>query len=347
MPRFEKSLDALNLINLLQSRAGMTNRQIAREFDWGIKKAQRMTEMLSFNASETGLFSIINIAPEGERVQCWQIPRSRLPRFSLEEDEIAFLLTLLENTENRHPGGKQKTEGMIRKIRSLHPKSDTYRFEDNLDFLMSTTSRLRQPGPRDSVDPDLYRTLGEAIQSWWVIDILFQTKGESEWITVWPLGLLHGERNYLVAREISKARSNRRNFRLPDIQEIRTTGEVFNLGEDGFNLSEHMLGAFGVFQNEQKWEVVWIFDEEVRYEVAGYQFHPGQEVEQLDDKRTRVSFSASGLVEMCHELFKWGKHIEIESPKELGEMYDAMRTHKWSRWGDNPWETRPDDPPGS
>lgn len=56
-----------------------------------------------------------------------------------------------------------------------------------------------------------------------------------------------------------------------------------------------------------------------------FEFHPKQEMTELEDGGLLVSFEASGLVEMAWHLAKWGREVEVVEPAALREMVAAYR----------------------
>ena len=59
--------------------------------------------------------------------------------------------------------------------------------------------------------------------------------------------------------------------------------------------------------------------------VRGYQFHPGQTIEEAEDGSVTIRFEASGLLEMCWHLYAWGDKVEVIEPEQLAAMVNPFR----------------------
>lgn len=336
MARLERMLKFMELIAVLQFERSMDIDGIAEFMECGRRTAHRYLKEIR---EHDHLFTLEEVIKEEKTTTFWRIKDAFTPEIGFDPDDLAFLQKLIESSKtspSKDPGWARE---IIGKLRRLHPRGLTASFVNDFDPLLTATGFASRPGPHSPVDPDIYRTLSIAIRGGQVLEIDYEKNEKIKKHRIWPLGILYGERNYLICRPVHvKPDEEPWTFRLPDIKEARVTNEWFDVDEVGFDLSDYMSDSFGVFQNNQIWDVVWTFDETVSPEVAGYQFHHSQKVERFDDGRTRVSFQACSLVEMCHELFKWGYHVKIEGPTQLQEMYDAMRLHNWSRWQENRWE---------
>ena len=96
--------------------------------------------------------------------------------------------------------------------------------------------------------------------------------------------------------------------------------------DPSFNLQAFANRAFGVFQNEDEFgEVVWPFSPEAASHARGFEFHPGQVVEDQPDGSLIVRFSAAGHLEMCWHLYLWGDDVEVLAPERLRDMVHSHR----------------------
>lgn len=84
-----------------------------------------------------------------------------------------------------------------------------------------------------------------------------------------------------------------------------------------FSLQSFADQSFGAFFGEEPLNVVWRFSPERAEEAAKFLFHPSQTQERMPDGSLIVKFRAKGSVEMCWELFQWGRHVEIVEPDRL------------------------------
>ena len=84
--------------------------------------------------------------------------------------------------------------------------------------------------------------------------------------------------------------------------------------------------AFGVFQNEEEFgEVVWRFSPQAAAHARGFEFHPGQVLEDQPDGSLIVRFSAAGHLEMCWHLYLWGDDVEVIEPALLRDLVHGHR----------------------
>ena len=96
--------------------------------------------------------------------------------------------------------------------------------------------------------------------------------------------------------------------------------------DPAFNLQAFANRAFGVFQNEEEFgEVVWRFGPRAAAHARGFEFHPGQTLEDQDDGSLIVKFSAAGHLEMCWHLYLWGDQVEVLAPERLRAMVEGHR----------------------
>lgn len=326
------------LMEEMQSRFyGMSSREVAEFMECGDRTAQRIIGSLKNNDPR---IEIQEVSSEGPKR--WKIKKANLPEFGFDPDELALMQQLLKASAHTLPDLSRRIQRLIGKLRCLNPRARNATFENDFDPLLNATGFATRPGPREPIEFNVYRALSDAIRSGQVLDIDYaKAENKKDTHRLCPLGLLYGERNYLIAYYLGSKPKDHRMFALPKIDDIKETNEVFNVDATGFDLAAYAAQSFGIFQSVETWDVEWIFsaNKKIRRDVRGYQFHPSQTLEELKDGRLRVRFQAKGLVEMCHELFKWGRHVEIIGPIELKQMYDAMRGHEWSRWDDqNRWE---------
>ena len=88
-----------------------------------------------------------------------------------------------------------------------------------------------------------------------------------------------------------------------------------------FDLNDFAQQSFGAFFGEEPLSVVWRFSPAKADEAAKFIFHPTQTQTREPDGSLLVSFSAKGSMEMCWELFQWGREVEIVEPERLKGQY--------------------------
>ena len=132
-----------------------------------------------------------------------------------------------------------------------------------------------------------------------------------------PLGLIYGEKVYLVAREKAKG-DGIYNYLLHKFEKFELTEEKFDKGD--FNLQHYSNRSFGVYQGEQL-NVKLLFSKDLADDASKYNFHPTQKGKWNEDGTYTVSFKASGSREIIWHVFKWGKGCKILTPKTLRDEY--------------------------
>lgn len=132
-----------------------------------------------------------------------------------------------------------------------------------------------------------------------------------------PLGLLFGEKIYLVAIEDNKG-GEPFTYLLHRFQNLKLTNKKFD--SNGFDLREFAKKSFGVFQGEI-YNVKLNFDATAAEDASNYNFHPTQKGKWEKDGSYTVTFKASGDKHIIWNLFKWGDTVKIIAPKELKKKY--------------------------
>lgn len=128
-----------------------------------------------------------------------------------------------------------------------------------------------------------------------------------------------------MALDIDKRDGILRHFRVEGIDKVEVTGESFCWPVD-FDLRSYAKRAFGSYYDAREHgEVVWKFTPYAAERAAGYQFHPDQQTERLEDGSLIVRFHASGYLEMSWHLYAWGDAVEVLAPPELAAMVHPSR----------------------
>jgi predicted DNA-binding transcriptional regulator YafY len=91
-----------------------------------------------------------------------------------------------------------------------------------------------------------------------------------------------------------------------------------------FDLHQFARQSFGAYFGEEPLSVVWRFSPSKADEAEKFIFHPSQTQERQSDGSLLVSFTAKGSMEMCWELFQWGRDVEIVEPERLKREYVRM-----------------------
>ena len=181
------------------------------------------------------------------------------------------------------------------------------------------------PGPRPKVQTDLFESLYEAVSRSRVIACRYHAyhSPEGQKLILHPYGFLHGPRaRYLIAHNPNDPYPGHKLFVLNKIQ-----SPVIDKGEferdPGFDLQKYARSSFGVYMDEPI-EVVWRFSPRAAAQAQQMTFHPSEVFSMQDDGSLLVTFTASGMNEMCWHLFTWGREVEIIAPDELKSAYRNM-----------------------
>lgn len=321
---FGKAVDLLRLAMLATTRRGISLVEIESEFGCVRRTAQRMVVALeeAFPATER------LVADDGRAH--WRLPaRAVAHLLSPTADELASLSAAELELERAGLGPEAgQLRALAGKVRALIPGEHVSRLETDEEAVLEAMGFAARPGPRTTQNPDVDAAIGHALKGPCRLRICYRSRADDEasWRTVEPLGLLLGSRRYLVAIDTAKRDGNIRHFRVESMVAAEVLSESFAWPDD-FNLKDYANRAFGSYYDaSEHGEVVWKFAPHAAERAAGYQFHPEQSSETLDDGSLLVRFSASGHVEMCWHLYDWGDAVEVIAPPVLAEM-----VHPWRR----------------
>lgn len=321
---FSKAVDLLRLAMMATTRRGICLTEIESEFACVRRTAQRMVVALeeAFPATER------LVADDGRAY--WRLPaRAVAHLLSPTADELAALSAAgleLERAGLVPEAGQLKA--LASKVRALIPGEHVSRLETDEEAVLEAMGFAARPGPRATQNPEVDAAIGYALKGPFRLHICYRSRADADtiWRTVEPLGLLLGSRRYLVAIDIAKRDGNIRHFRVESMVAAEVLPESFTWPVD-FDLKAYANRAFGSYYDAREHgEIVWKFAPHAAERAAGYQFHPQQSSEALEDGSLVVRFEASGHVEMCWHLYAWGDAVEVISPPALAAM-----VHPWRR----------------
>ncbi len=304
-PRYSRVSDMIELILLMQSRySGVSLSDIEEYFHVSRRTAERMRD------------SLLNIMPQVKelepkgKVKYWGFRNyslNTLVNFSAEE------ISVLEKIKNH---GDEVTkidlEKIIAKLKALNNQK-IESVENEIEFLMRSEGFAVRQVPNYKVDLTTISIIRQAIKDKLKISATYNDKPK----TLSPLGLIYGEKVYLVAIEEDKGTSPYCYF-LHKLKEVKVLKDKFDIGN--FDIKEFANRSFGVYQGES-YGVKLRFSPEIKEEVLNYNFHPTQKVRVNKDNSVTVTFKASGEYEIIWHLFKWGNNVQIIEPKELKKSY--------------------------
>lgn len=181
------------------------------------------------------------------------------------------------------------------------------------------------PGPKPKIDPELFESLYEAVSHNRVITCRYQPYHlpDEQTLILHPYGFLHGPRaRYLIAHDTTDPSPTYKLFILNKIQSPIVDKGEFDRDPD-FDLQKYAQSSFGVYMDEPI-QVTWRFSPDAAAQAQQLSFHPSEVFSIQDDGSLLVTFTASGMTEMCWHLFTWGRDVEIVAPVELKNTYRNM-----------------------
>ena len=304
-PRYSRVTDIIELIILMQSKvAGVSLNDIQEEFDVSRRTAERMRD------SVLNLLSQVGEIPTDSRVKRWGfINYSMNELVSFSKDEIATLEKLKQNSDKI---SKKDLSTITNKIKTLNQKK-LNSLEQEIEFILNCEGYAVKQSPNYKIDLSSISTIREAIRGSFKLSGKYNDKDK----ILSPLGLLFGEKIYLVAIEDNKG-GEPFTYLLHRFQNLKLTNKKFD--SKGFDLREFAKKSFGVFQGEI-YNVKLNFDATAAEDASNYNFHPTQKGKWEKDGSYTVTFKASGDKHIIWNLFKWGDTVKIIAPKELKKKY--------------------------
>lgn len=304
-PRYSRVTDIIELIILMQSKvAGVSLNDIQEEFDVSRRTAERMRD------SVLNLLPQVGEIPTDSRVKRWGfINYSMNELVSFSKDEIATLEKLKQNCDKI---SKKDLSTITNKIKTLNQKK-LNSLEQEIEFILNCEGYAVKQSPNYKIDLDSISTIREAIRGSFKLSGKYNDKDK----ILSPLGLLFGEKIYLVAIEDNKG-GEPFTYLLHRFQNLKLTNKKFD--SNGFDLREFAKKSFGVFQGKI-YNVKLNFDATAAEDASNYNFHPSQKGKWEKDGSYTVTFKASGDKHIIWNLFKWGDTVKIIAPKELKKKY--------------------------
>ncbi len=304
-PRYSRVTDIIELIILMQSKiAGVSLNDIQEEFNVSRRTAERMRD------SVLSLLPQVDEIPTESRVKRWGfINYSMNELVSFSNDEIATLEKLKQNCDKV---SKKDLSTTINKIKTLNNKK-LNNIENEVEYILHSEGYAVKQSPNYKIDLDSISIIREAIRGGFKLSGKYNDKDK----LLSPLGLLFGEKIYLVAIEDEKGQEPF-TYLLHHFENLKLTNKKFD--NKGFNLREFANKSFGVFQGEI-YNVKLKFYASAAEDASNYNFHPTQKAKWEKDGSYTVTFKASGDKHIIWNLFKWGDTVKIIAPKELKKKY--------------------------
>ena len=229
---------------------------------------------------------------------------------SFNDDEVVNIENLAKQTSNKEL--KQELQKTLDKIKAINIKNKLSDI-DNLKLLMQMQGYAIKQMPKYKIDYEVFVEVKNALSGNKMIEGTYHSKKR----LIEPLGLIYGDKTYLVAHEKAKGKDIY-TYTLHKFKNLKMTNKSFK--KPDFNLQEFANRSFGVYQSEIM-DVELEFDKALAPEAMDYSFHPTQTMEKLKDGRLLVNFKACGSREIIWHIFKWGAGCKINKPKKLKDEY--------------------------
>lgn len=305
-PRYSRVSDIIDLATFMSSRPlGVTLNDIMERYNVSRRTAERMRDSL------TNVFPAVQeVATDGVQKHWGFVDYSIKQMVSFTPEEIATVEQFQKRTTNAEM--KECLEKVAEKIKTLSKKG-LENMESNIGLILQTEGYAVRQTIQYHISDEILVTIREAMKKCLIVTGNYHDKLRY----IEPLGLIYGEKIYLIAREKAKG-DGIYTYLLNKFTNLKLTLTNFDRGD--FNLDEFSKRSFSAYFGKML-NVKLKFDKEVAEDVMTYNFHPSQKVEQLDDGSVIVRFKASGDKSIMWHVFRWGDKVEILAPKELRNEY--------------------------
>ena len=315
--RYERLGEIVRLaFTMAGTREGVSLDDIAQNHAVSRRTAERMLAALR------EVFPQIEPVPGDGRSLRWRLPqgavRGVIAAYSQELAEIDAAARRLRQ-EGAAEGRAEALESLAAKVRAAMRPELLRKTETDTATLMEAEGTAIRPGPRPHVPEAVLKGIREALLKSHRLCLTYMPEGMNppgRKRIVEPLGLLHGQRPYLVAQIVGHEWSPSV-FRLDRVLELEVLPEAFRL-EVPFSLQAYAARSFGVWQ-EEAIAVTLRFTGRAAQEAAHFHLHPTQALEPQPDGSLLVRFTAGGRLEMMQHFVTWGELVEIVEPSSLRE----------------------------
>lgn len=305
-PRYSRVSDILDLAIFMSSKLnGVTINEIAERYNVSRRTAERMRDSL------TCIFPQVDEIETDDLQKHWGFINYSISQFvTFTPKEIANIEQYERRTTNKEL--KEELGKTIEKIKAFNRKHETS-IENNIELYMQTEGYAVRQMPQYKISIDALQVIRDAVQHSKVVTGIYHDKMR----TIEPLGMIYGEKIYLVAREKAKGEGIF-NYLLHKFSDLKLTDKSFEKGD--FDLQEYTNQSFGVYHGEIL-DVKLSFSPERAEEASKFNFHPTQRGKWEADGSYTLTFKASGNKEIIWHVFKWGADCKILAPKSLKDEY--------------------------
>ena len=304
-PRFSRITDLIELIIFMSSKLnGVSLTDIQERFNVSRRTAERMRDSVMLALPQ------VDEIETNERIKRWGFTSYTLSELVyFNSDEIAFLEKLKTNCDDV---AQKELDDIITKLKASNRRK-IQDAEDRVELLLKSEGYAISQSQSYKVDFKFVSDIRLGIKECRKLTATYNDKERS----LIPLGLIYGEKVFLVAKEDGKG-DKIYQYALHKFKDLKVSYNNFKSQE--FNLKEYSQKSFGVYQNKLM-NVELLFSKEKAEDVLNYNFHPTQKIKENEDGTITVKFKASGELEILWHIFKWGNSVKIVAPKELKKLY--------------------------
>jgi predicted DNA-binding transcriptional regulator YafY len=314
--RYERLGDLLKLaIRLSGDAEGMTIEDVEQEMRVSRSTAERLLEALrqTFPQIESSL---------DVRKKRWRLPPNAIRGLlTAETAELAELDAAARRLRDEGAAGRADAlESLSAKLRAVIKPKELLRTDPDLQLLMEAEGTAIRPGPRPQIADTMLSSIRQALLASHQIRMIYASAGavpNGVERIIEPLGLLHGQRPYLLARMVGLP-PDPTMFRLDRIKKLEVLETSF-IRDENFKLAAYAAGSFGVWRGDPV-AVSLRFTAAAAAEAEAFHFHATQVPKKQADGTLLVSFQAEGMLEICQHLATWHDQVEILRPAKLRKM---------------------------
>ena len=316
-PRYSRISDILDLAVFMSSKLqGITIKDIEERYNVSRRTAERMRDSL------TCIFPSIEEIETDDIQKHWGFVNysiSNLITFDIKE--IANIEQYQRRTTNKEL--KEELGKTVEKIKAFNRKN-AITIENNIELYLQTEGYAIRQMPQYKISVEALEVIRDAVQHSKVVTGIYHDKNR----IIEPLGMIYGEKIYLIAREKAKG-DGIYNYLLNKFQNLKLTDNTFDKGD--FNLQEYTNQSFGVYHGEIL-DVKLSFAPQLAQEASNFNFHPTQKGKFEKDGSYTLTFKASGSREIIWHVFRWGAGCKIISPKSLKDEYKQYLTENLNNY---------------
>jgi predicted DNA-binding transcriptional regulator YafY len=249
-----------------------------------------------------------------------------LPPVMLSQEEASAMLTAGKLVDKMTDNSVRKAyESALLKIKSVLNESG----KDHLENLQSSIQVFRYPDQAGDHPNQFMSQITSAISHKHVLALQYQSTNTHEQTTreVEPIGIVHySGKWHMIAW--CRLRNGYRDFRLDCIQELTTTGQVFD-ARNLFSLQEYFQSLMQAHGDMEK--VVVSFDHAISKYLRNVKYYYGFVSEEELPDRIRMTFLVGNFKSFCRWLVMYGSAVDLESPEKLRttmeELVDELTAH--------------------